>query len=275
MQAGNPLKIPFISQPDKLSEEKLIFQERKFQDLLDQLLTIAKEYQAEIRLIGSMAFRIKCPNFRSLEYKNLRYLTDLDFICLAKDILKVQDMFLELGWFENQSVLRLYGDKRRIFYHPVEEVHSDIFIDKLRFCHVIDFKKRLTIDYPTISLADLLLEKMQIVEINKKDLVDTFVLLKQYDFSYQEKKDHINLEYISKLLSKDWGFCKTFKDNVEKGIKFAPEYLEQQDQQDVIDKLKTAREVVEKSTKSLKWKIRSWIGEKAKWYREVEELQRN
>ncbi|KQC14446.1 MAG: hypothetical protein APR63_05655 [Desulfuromonas sp. SDB] len=275
MTGQNINKIPFIDDPLVLNEGILKKQEQKFQQLLDQLLASAKEYCADIRLIGSMAFRIKCPDFRSLEYKNLRYLTDLDFICLSPDIYKLQDMFLDLGWVENQNVLRLHGDKRRIFYHPTEELHSDIFIDKLRFCHVIDFKKRLTIDYPTISLADLLLEKMQIVEINKKDLVDTFVLLKQYDFSDEEKEDFINLGYIKSLLSNNWGFYKTFTENLYKGKKLIPQYLDGQDQQEVLDKLDRLNEELQNSAKSFKWKLRSWIGDKIKWYREVEDLQRD
>lgn len=275
MTEQNLIDIPFIDDPSVLTEDKLKKQEQNFQQLLDQLLTAAQKHQADIRLIGSMAFRIKCPDFRSLEYKNLRYLTDLDFVCRSKDILNVQDMFLELGWTENQGVLRLHGDKRRIFYHPTEQLHSDIFIDKLRFCHVIDFKKRLTIDYPTISLADLLLEKMQIVEINKKDMVDTFVLLKQYDFSNQEKQNFINLGYIANLLGNNWGFYRTFTANIDKGKKLAPEYLEGKDQQEVMEKLDRLKSKLHNSPKSLKWKLRSWIGDKIRWYREVEDLQRN
>lgn len=269
--------IPCIPDGKEINEDILKKQESAFLSVLDELINKAKEYNVTIRVIGSLAFRIKCPDYKYIEYKNKRYLTDIDFIAYSKEIIEVQDLFFDLGWTENQSVLRLFGDKRRIFYHPKEPIHSDIFINKLRFCHEINFKKRLEIDYPTISLVDLLLEKLQIVEINKKDLVDTMILLNQYPVSQYENKDkttHIDGMYLAKICSKDWGWWKTATINLEKTREFSNEYLDKKDSEKVKERVDILFDLINKKPKSLKWKMRSIIGEKAKWYREVEEVER-
>jgi hypothetical protein len=48
----------------------------------------------------------------------------------------------------------------------------DIFEDELNMCHVVNFRKSAQLGYPTITLADLTLEKLQIVRINEKDIRD-------------------------------------------------------------------------------------------------------
>jgi len=267
--------IPCIPDGIEINKESLKKQEAAFLKVLNEIMEKAKEFDVTIRVIGSLAFRIKCPDYKYIEYENQHHLADIDFITYSKEIIKVQDLFFGLGWTENQNILRLFGDKRRIFYHPDENIHSDIFIDKLRFCHEIDFKKRLKIDYPTVSLIDLLLGKLQIVEINKKDLVDTMVLLSQFPISkIGNNTDEIDGHYLAKLCSEDWGWWKTATSNIEKTRKFTNECFAKNDANKVKEKLDTLSRLIEEKPKSLKWKIRSKIGEKMKWYREVEEVER-
>ncbi|MBN2566377.1 MAG: hypothetical protein JXB46_11775, partial [Candidatus Eisenbacteria bacterium] len=202
--------IPFLADGAEITVAALVEQERRFSELLRTIQDEAGRRGATMRVIGSLAFRLVCPDHKRLEYENGRYLTDVDFVAYSKEIGRVQDTFFSLGWSENQNVLRLFGDKRRIFYHPTEPVHSDVFIDKLRFCHEIDFRGRLEIEDETISLVDLLLEKLQIVEINRKDLVDMMMLLRQHDISEDGGDPHlIDGAYLSSLCASDWGLWRT------------------------------------------------------------------
>ncbi|MBS3767779.1 MAG: hypothetical protein KGY75_06645 [Candidatus Cloacimonetes bacterium] len=268
--------IPFIPEDTELTSDVLKAQEESFKKLLDKIMKKADEYNVTIRVIGSLAFRIQCPDYKYIEYENKRYLTDIDFIAYSKEIVEVDDMFRDMGWEENMNVLRLFGDKRRIFYHPNKNIHSDVFIDKLRFCHDINFKNRLEIAYPTISLVDLLLEKLQIVKINKKDLVDIMVLLSQYQVSDDgSSKDVINGKYVAKLCSKDWGWWKTATTNIEKAKSFTKDYLDSKDKKKVSYRLDTLSHLIGKKKKTLLWKLRSLFGEKISWYREVEEVERD
>ena len=70
-----------------------------------------------------------------------------------------------LGYVSDKRMLFM---GRYLFENPDNKRHIDIFFDKLEFCHIIDFRGRLEIDYPTISLSDILLQKMQIVQTSLK-----------------------------------------------------------------------------------------------------------
>ena len=271
-----PSGIPFVNEGEKLTPAVLQRQEETFPGLLRELSEKTKAYKVTIRVIGSLAFRIRCPEYRYMAYDNGRYLTDIDFVTYERDIIGVQDLFLENGWSENQNVLRMAGHRRRIFYHPEEPIHSDIFIDKLRFCHEIDLRGRLEIDPQTISLVDLLLEKLQIVEINRKDLVDAMVLLRQYAIAGEGPTgQRIDGGRLAKLCAGNWGLWKTTTMNLSKISKLAGEYLEVNDAWNVRKKVASLARLIEAHPRSVKWKIRSLAGERIRWYNEVEELQRD
>lgn len=271
----NQAHIPGIKPGSAINEDALRKQEVFFMKELDIIHEEALKYNITMRVIGSLAFRIKCPDYKYMQYENGRYLTDIDFIAYSGDIARVSEMFEHMGWDENMSVLQMFGDKRRIFYHPSNGIHSDVFIDKLRFCHDIDFRGRLDIDTKTISLIDLLLEKLQIVEINKKDLVDTMMLLRQYEVSaLGAGNDTIDGKYLSAICARDWGWYRTATMNLQKVADFSSEYLNKENSMDVKDKCHKLVKLIEEHPKSLKWKMRSKIGDSMKWYREVEEVDR-
>jgi hypothetical protein len=269
-------QIPFIPPGAKLTPGVLEEQERRLSEILDELVAKAEEHGATIRVLGALAFRIKCPDYKWMEYENERVLTDIDFVAAMREIERVQDAFFELGWEENQNVLRLFGNKRRIFYHPTEPVHTDVFIDKLRFCHEIDFRGRLALDRPTITLADLMLEKLQIVEINRKDLIDVMMLLRQHEVSDVEGvNERIDGAYIARLLGRDWGFWRTATMNIGKVDGFAVEYLGAEEAAPVKKRLGVLSRLIDDEPKSMAWKLRSKVGDRVKWYREVEEVERD
>ena len=103
-----PAVIPLIPGGAELTRSVLEEQERRFLAILEEILDRAEVHRATLRLIGSLAFRIQCPDFKTIEYDQRRYLTDLDFVVYGKEIERAQDLFLGLGWQENQNVLRLH-----------------------------------------------------------------------------------------------------------------------------------------------------------------------
>src|SRR5262249_48916514 len=147
----------------------------------------------------------------------------------------------------------------------------------LYFCHRIPFKNRLNMDTPTICTTDLLLEKMQIVEINLKDFKDTIVLMLEHPLSLQQAgPKSIDVDYITGIMRQDWGFFYTFTSN----LKRVPDYFSEfpsmgEDQRDVaIHRIDTLLEAIEKAPKTLGWKMRAKIGTRARWYQEVSEKSR-
>ena len=160
--------------------------------------------------------------------------------------------------------------------NSVAPIHSDVFIDKLRFCHEIDFRGRLEIEDTTISLVDLLLEKLQIVEINRKDLVDMMMLLRQHEVSEDGSDEHlIDGAYLASLCGSNWGLWRTSTMNLHKASSLALDYLPPEDSEVVCDRLEVLVRLIDDAPKGLKWRARSRVGDKVKWYRDVEEVERD
>jgi hypothetical protein len=204
-----------------------------------------------------------------------RELTDLDFITTSKYASKIPDLFSDLGFLANERVNALYGRHRQIYADSKSSLHVDIFFDKLAFNHVIDLSKRLTIDPFTISLADLFLEKLQIVKLSEKDAKDTVVLVHEHDFGSPADNKTIDSDYIVKLLSDDWGFYHTVTINLKKVTEYAAgiQSLSDDDKQLVSGRLKALMDRLESSKKSFKWTMRARIGTKTQWYDEAENVE--
>ncbi len=199
-----------------------------------------------LRVIGGAGIWIHCPDYRYLLKDYNRSLPDLDFAGYLKDVVKIQQLFFDMGFEENKNVMRLFGNQRRIFNLSDEDIHIDLVLDKLHFCHDIDLRGRLEIDYPTIPLADLLLSKLQIVQINEKDILDCIVLLLEHPVDYSDVET-INIDYIAKLCSNDWGLWKTTNENLDKIQKLSYNYLvEQKLQEELEQKLEKLKDSIKK-----------------------------
>ena len=228
-----------------------------------------------IRLIGAMAFRTHCPQFGYIQDKLGRKFTDFDFASyprFTKDIVRV---LTELGYQEAKQVTQLFGDRRMLFYDPAFGRHIDVFYDVLDFCHPINFVGRLEVEEYTLPLAELLLEKMQIVQINEKDLIDSVMLLREHPIGDRDEET-INAALIAKILGNDWGFWRTVTGNLRILDDRLDHYenLMSEDKQIVRTRIHELQKRIEAAPKSLKWKTRARIGEKMKWYKSVEELER-
>jgi hypothetical protein len=218
--------------------------------------------------MGAVAFRQHCPHFIGLLDALGRALTDIDFAGYRKQRLGIIDLFQGRGYRIDNAMLLL--DERLKFHGNPANV--DVFLDKLAMCHTIMFKDRLSKDTPSITLADLLLEKMQIVQINEKDLKDAIVLLREHAVG-AEAAETIDSEYIADTLAHDWGFYYTVVMNLKKVIGFLPNYaaLSDSDRSDVSSKIADLLRKIESEPKSSKWRLRARIGTKRKWYMDVEE----
>jgi hypothetical protein len=148
-------------------------------------------------------------------------------------------------------------------------------LDKLEFCHDIDFKNRLEVDYPTIPLVELLLEKMQIVKLNQKDVIDTIMLLREHQIGGTDNET-INADRLAILTAHDWGLWRTVTTNLENVRKEVQtnQKLSEEDRKDVDAKITVLRTRIDGEPKSRGWRMRAQIGEKRKWYRDVDELLR-
>jgi len=249
--------------------------ERSDQGFVEEAIKVvdaARERGTVLRIMGATAIRIHCPKFSYFYEALQREITDIDLVGYEKQKSDVLKLLEDMGYFADRRMRMLHLLGRYTFQNPNSKRYIDVFFDKLEMCHTIDFRGRLEIDCPTISLSDLFLEKMQIVEINEKDIRDVMVLLREHEIA-REGKEAIDCGYITTLLSRDWGFYYTVTTNLGKMQAFFPEYeaLSAEDRSDISAKIDSLSKAIEKSEKSLMWKIRAKTGTKKQWYRSVED----
>jgi Uncharacterised nucleotidyltransferase len=230
-----------------------------------RILEAANDEGITLRLLGGLAIYLQSPSAKTNEQLKRSY-KDLDFVTLSKDGAKTKALFAKLGYTGNKTFNALHGHQRLLFYDDQNGRQVDIFIDRMQMCHNIDFRSRLNTDKRTISLADLLLTKLQIVEVNEKDLLDVVALFVDHDVEDTDRG--INSAYISRLISNDWGLYKTLDLNLNKAKAFAvernfPEY--------VIERIDTLIANMEAQPKTLAWKARAMVGERVRWYELPEE----
>lgn len=241
----------------------------------EEMVKLAEEAGIPLRIIGATAIYIHSPNHAYIHESLKREISDVDFISYRKYWNKIRELFRNNNWDEPAAYMMAVTDRNIFISKEHEGLHSDVFYDKLSFCHDIPFEGRLEQDYPTIPLAELLLEKMQIVKINEKDIIDTIVLLAEHDLGKSDKET-INLEIITKLLAKDWGFYYTVTTNLKKVDEFVTGYsISEEDKKVVKERISRLLTAIEKEPKTMAWKIRAKVGPSKKWYRDyIEEVSR-
>ncbi len=245
-----------------------------FIDQAHRILGEAGKRGLTLRLLGAIAFHIACPNYNYIQLRAGRAFTDIDFMAYFLEMRDIERMFKELGYVEDRRIKSVPGLRRSIFHHRDQPWHSDVFYDVLEFSHEIDLRGRLELTHPTISLVDLLLEKMQIARINEKDVIDTLMLLREHELS--ESSDlAIRIDHLARCCKADWGLWKTLTTNLRKVGDLADKYdiLTPDDRRIIRERLRAIEDRIDREPAGLRWKLRSTIGERIKWYQDVDEVK--
>lgn len=248
-----------------------------FASIADEAMRIlreAEEKKMPLRLMGGVAVRLHCAKFSGfLETMNRTY-ADMDFIGLKKKRSGTLKLLKGLGYQLDKEMLYLGGGRLK-FQNASGGSDVEVFFDELLMNHRILLKDRLLLCYPTLSLADLLLQKLQIVNLDEKDIIDVIALLGEHSVADKGNDcETVDSEYISRILCNDWGFYTTAISNLVKIRKSLQSYpsLSQIDLEDLESKIDRLMETIQKTTKTIRWKMRATVGTRTKWYNQVEEV---
>jgi len=223
-----------------------------------------------LRLLGGLAIQMLTPELPP----RTRSGQDLDFGSIRSSRKALIEMLAEEGYVGDRNFNALYGDKQLYFTHGESGLAIDVMIDRLHMCHTVEFAERATVMPYTLSPTDLLLSKLQIVELNAKDLDDILRLLVSFTLEDSEDPGAIDLRVISGLVGDDWGWWKTISLNLERlrtalgdGSVAVPEG----GRQDPAQAVQTLAQTLADAPKSRRWKLRDRIGERKRWYETPEE----
>lgn len=246
----------------------------KFENELKRILKASRESGLTLRVIGSLAFQIHCPQYGYLQAAMGRAYTDLDFAGYASESKEVKALMAGLGYVENEQVSLFSEGSRAIFDNYDIGLYVDVFYEKLDFCHEIPWRGRLEIDSPTIPLAEMLLEKMQIVQICEKDIIDTIMLLLEHPLGDRDAET-INMDRVAHLCANEWGLWRTTTMNLDKVEKLAQQYdqLTEEHKGRITAQVQAALARIEAEPKPLAWRLRARVGDRVKWYKDVDEVE--
>ena len=246
---------------------------REFEAEGDRLVASANAQGLPLRLLGALAFAKRCPRHAHLQETLNRMYTDIDFAAYGKHVKRVRALLAGEGFVEDEFTYVESAGSRMVLNHPGTGLHLDVFLDKLEFCHTIPWKGRLEGHEATIPLAEMLMQKMQIVQINEKDIIDTIMLLLEHPLG-DEDGDVINIGLVAGVCAKDWGWWRTLTMNLRKVEQMAASYQELGDgeKRRVAEQVGAATSRIDAEPKSMGWRMRAKIGDRKKWYRDVDEL---
>ena len=236
----------------------------------ERIAAAAKKKRIGLKLLGGAGVHAHSPSARRAPLK--RKYGDLDYAISKKDRKAVMDLFTDLGYEANERFNLMNGDRRLYFYDADHGRQIDVFIDVFRMSHQIDLRGRLDHEHPAVSPSDLLLSKLQIYEVNRKDLIDIAALMLDHAIETGDAEDAIEAAYIARLAADDWGFYRTLQVNIER-LRALLEELEEIDGELVNSRLDALWKHIEEAPKPLKWRIRAQVGDRVRWYELPEETR--
>ena len=244
---------------------------RPLEDTIAEAERVAEAAGAEklgVKLLGGAGIHVHSPSARRPPLR--RKYGDLDYAMPSRDRKRALAFFPALGYEANERFNLMQGDRRLYFYDAHHGRQVDVFIDVMKMSHVIDLRGRLDHEGPCASPSDLLLSKLQIYEVNRKDLVDLAALLLDHPIE-KGNDDAVDAAYVARLAADDWGLYRTLQVNVGKLTATVNEL--DVDRELIRSRLDTLWTEVEAQPKPLKWRLRAQVGDRVRWYELPEEVR--
>lgn len=230
----------------------------KTQALLDEAAALVQSTQQEgvtLRLLGGAAVVLHCSGTPHRE------LGDLDAVTKRADVSRLTQVLQQRGYAPETRFNALHGDRRLIFHGSAGKL--DIFVDTFDMCHKIELTGRLSIDSPTIPASDLLLTKLQVVELTEKDASDLAELLGHHALG-SGPGDHFDVPYLEGLVADDWGLWRTLTITLARLPELQPGLAE---------RAQALRQVLDDTPKGRRFRLRARLGERMRWYELPDEVE--
>jgi len=232
-----------------------------------RVVEAADERDLTVVLIGGTAIYRHAETAREEPFK--RGYRDVDFVGTREAEADIGDLMTDLGYEANER----FNTMRRFrleFFDPVNERKADYVIDRFDFCHTWGLRDRIERDHPTIPIEDLLLSKLQIVEVSDRDVRDMIAMLADHPVEESDDTERIDPAYVAGLCSEDWGLYKTVTMSLDRIDEYVANNDLPLDEAEIAGRVDALRDAIEDAHKSVRWRLRSLIGERKQWYKQPE-----
>jgi hypothetical protein len=204
-----------------------------------------------------------------------REYADIDLVAHRKGSRELRDLLEQQGYEPERGFNATQGATRLLYHAADGAFHIDVFLDRFEMSHKLDFEDRLELEPRTLTAADLLLAKLQVAEVNRKDLTDAAMLLLDHELADGDGDGRLNAAYVSELCAGDWGLFTTAGDNLEALERLRPELaLPDGGGERLRPRIEELRDRLEQAPKSRAWKMRARIGRRKRWYEVPDEVDR-
>jgi hypothetical protein len=120
----------------------------------------------------------------------------------------------------------------------------------------------------------LVLTKLQIVELNPKDLRDILNLVYRHPLREDDAPEGLNAARIAAHCAADWGLWRTATMNIERASESVDSVVAADEARAILhERLAALRATLDAAPKTRKWKLRARIGDRVRWYEEPEEVE--
>jgi hypothetical protein len=218
-----------------------------------------------LRLLGGVAVRLRSSG---LPPALRRAYKDLDFATTKKAVGDTQELLRGLGYEPQVAFNTMNARERLLFFDDANGRQVDVFVGSFRMCHEIPLDGRLGVFDDTVPLAELLLTKLQIVQLNEKDVRDAVALLAEHEIT--DDDTGLNAARVSELTAADWGLWRTITKNLDSVAQHLDAY--DVDRERVSTRLLELQRRIEAEPKSRGWRVRAKVGERKRWYELPEEV---
>lgn len=233
-----------------------------------EAIAAAQELGTRMRLLGGIAVHHLAPS--SHRSPLARTYHDFDVVVPPREGAQAAKVFRALGYGEDPHFNALHGAQRMIFSSE-DGFDVDVLVGTFQMCHRLELGSDLPPEGLTVHPADLLLTKVQIVQIEEKDLRDSVAVLSDVRVD-ASGVDAVSPDRFARPLASDWGFFHTVELNLAKVVAYAEATLDAPAATRVREAADELRLAMERSPKSMKWKMRARVGERVPWYELPEEV---
>jgi hypothetical protein len=225
-----------------------------------RLISGAARQDMVLRALGSVGVKMHCASASSELESRGRSPKDIDLVTRKRDRKSIRSFFEESGYEADRDMLVAMEGTRYLFRHP-SGIDVDLWVDVLDFCHKHDVSDRMGTG-PSLPIEDLLLSKLQIVELTENDRHDLAAILGTHDVGVGGDPEVIDVDYVADVLARDWGYWRTVTGNLSdiKPLQSA----------EVVDRIERLASAIDDRAKTVRWKTRALVGERSQWWSDVD-----